>query len=232
MDAGIGHSVQLYRVLNWLEENWRRAAVITCGIIVVGIVVAYFLWQGKEQERKASHALSGLLARGDTVSAEALLQVADAQAGTQAGSRALLLAAGRLFADGKHAEAQAQFEKFLQSDPEPSLTAEARLGLAACKEALGDTQAAVAGYKAIADNPASGNVLPQARFALARLYSAQGEIELARSQYELLAAERGSSLASEAMARLNELPAAEPAISGGAATGGVTATNLIPTNEL
>ena len=217
MDAEIGHSDQLYRFLGWLEVNWRRAAAIAAVIVVVGVIVAYFLWQGEEKEKTASQALSSLLMDENTLSADSLLQFAESHAGTKAGARATLLAAGRLFTDGKYAEALAQFQRFLEAASVPSLAAEARFGVASCKEALGETEAAIAGYKSLTEDAGSDNVLPQARFALARLYSVQGQTELARTQYELLASERNSSLAGEAQARLGELPPA-PSIAAPAAT--------------
>jgi TolA-binding protein len=86
------------------------------------------------------------------------------------------------------------------------LTPKARFGVAACKEAQGQVDAAIDDYLAIVANPGSGNVIPQARFALAQLYLKQGQTDLARTQFEELATVPGSSLAGEARVRLSEMP--------------------------
>jgi len=211
MDAETQGSEQWFRFLAWLEDNWRRVAAVSLVVILVGVVIAFFVWQQGQKQRMASAALSALLASGEAVSPQALVDISEAHAGTAAAERAVLLAAGRYFTDGNYAAAQKLFEQYLAGDAEESLIAEARLGVAACLEAQGKTADALEAYKALAETPSSGNVIPQARFALAQLYARQGQTDLARTQYELLAREQGSSLAREAQLRLAELPPPAPA---------------------
>lgn len=206
MEADISQSEQWLRFLAWLEDNWRRAAAIASVVLGIGIVVAFVMWQGVEKERLASEALSFLMVANQAPTGDALLGFADKHNGTMAGTRALLLAAGAYFAQGKYGEAQSQFERFLAEQPAGPLTAQARFGVAACKEAQGQIDGAIGGYKSIVENPASGNVIPQARFALGRLYAEQGQPDLARTEFEELAQASGSSLAAEARSRLMELP--------------------------
>jgi TolA-binding protein len=206
MDAEISQSEQWLRVLAWLEDNWRRVAAVASVIIGVGIVVAFVIWQGAQKQRHASEALSLVLARPEAASSTALLGIAETHAGTQAAWRAQLLAAGALYREGRFQEAQAEFQKFLAEAPSGPLTSQARFGIAASREALGQVSEAISEYKSIVDNPASGVVIAQARFALGNLYVQQGQPELARAQYEELARVPGSSLAAEAQARLAELP--------------------------
>jgi TolA-binding protein len=205
MDAEISQSEQWLRFIAWLEDNWQRVALVGSVIIAIGIVVAYVIWQGEQKQKDASKSLSLLLVGREEPTGDALLSFAESNSGTAAGMRAQLLAAGALFTEGKYPEAQAQFENFLTKEPGP-LTPKARFGVAACKEAQGQVEAAIADYKAIVENPGSGNVIPQARFALARLYQQQGQVELARTQYEELSNAPGSSLSREARVRLQELP--------------------------
>jgi len=210
MDAESSHSDQALRLMAWLEVNWRRAAGMLAAIIVVGVVVAFFVWSGNEKERKASGALSSLLITTNAVPSAQLLAFAREQEGSGAAVRATLLAATALFNENRYQEAQAQFEAFLGMAPPDSLIPEARYGIASCKEAQGLVEAAIVDYQAIVENPASGNVVPQARFELGRLYQDQGKLDLARTQFELLARDRGSSLAAEAVMRLQTLPRPEP----------------------
>lgn len=228
MDSEIGHSEQLYRAFAWLEDNWQRAAAVAAGVIVIGVVVAFVIWQGGQKQIAASQSLSLLLSGGQEPTAESLQALAEQDQGTMAANRALLLAAGRLFADEKFQEAQAQFESFLNTPEAGSLAAQARFGIAASKEAQNLIEPAIADYKAIVDNPGSGHLIPQARFALAQLYTEQGNTELARIQYEFLAQAPGSSLASEAGARLAEMP---PVVSTSLSPAASLSTNSVSTNS-
>jgi predicted negative regulator of RcsB-dependent stress response len=206
MDAEISQSEQWLRFIAWLEDNWRRVAAIASVVIVVGIVVAYFLWSGAEKQRAAAGALSVLLVGTESPTGAALSGFAESNPDTAAAVRAELLAAVAMFTEGNFAEAQTLFENFLAEQGGGALIPKARFGVAACKEAQGQVAAAIGDYTAIVENPSSGNVIPQARFALARLYLEQGQIEMARTQYEELAAAQGSSLAGEARIRLAEMP--------------------------
>jgi TolA-binding protein len=206
MDAEISQSEQWLRFVAWLEDNWRRVAGIGSIAIGVGIVVAFFIWQGGEKQRTASEKLSLVLASPEPASSDALLIVANDHAGTEAGKRARLLAAAGFYKDGQYEKAQTEFERFLAGQPAESTIPEARLGVAACKEAQGQTDGAITDYLSIVGNPASGNVIAQARFALGNLYVQQGQPDLARVHYEELAKNPGSSLAAEAQARLVDLP--------------------------
>lgn len=206
MDAEISQSEQWLRLVAWLEDNWQRVAAIASVVIVVGVVVAFVIWQGGQKQQKAAQKLSLLLVGREAPSGEALLAFSDSNEGTAAGRRSLFLAAGALFTEGDYQEAQTQFERFQTEEGPGPLTPKVRFGIAACKEAQGQIDAAIADYKAILENPSSGGVIPQARFALARLYRLQGKTDLARNQYEELSTIQSSSLASEARILLTELP--------------------------
>jgi predicted negative regulator of RcsB-dependent stress response len=229
MDVEISQSEQWLRFVAWLEDNWRRLAAVSSVVIGIGIVVAFVLWRGAQEQRAASEELSLVLSAPEAVSAESLLTVAIEHGGTEAGRRALLLAAGAYYTEGRYDEALAKFQQFLSEQPAGPLTPQARLGIAACKEAQGQESEAIADYKAIVENPSSGVVVPQARFALANLYARQGQVDLARLQYQELANVRGSSLAAEAQARLNDLPPGAPASSSVAPVQppAITATNQL-----
>ncbi len=128
-----------------------------------------------------------------------------------AGARALLLAAGSLFADGKYPEAQAQFEKFTRQYHDSPFLGEALLGVAACLDAQGKTDAALTAYKDLVNRHSGENVVPQAKFALGRIYVAQNKPELARDEFaEVERQDRFGSLGNEAGMQIEELIAKYP----------------------
>src|SRR5262249_4304181 len=137
-------------------------------------------------------------------SANAYLKIASEYPKSSAAARAVLLAGGSLYVDGKYSEARAQFERFRREHSESPFIGEALLGIAACHEAEGKTDDAVRGYKDLVDHHATANVIPQAKFALARLYEAQNKPELARPYFEDLTRTEPpySSIGSEAGMRL------------------------------
>jgi len=200
----------------WFEANKRQTLWGAAGLAVVGLMVAYFVYHQNEAEVAASEALSNLAApqmagasRGE--SAEAYLKMVAAYPNSRAAARALLLAAGRLFEEGKYAEAKTQFERFTREYTDSPFRSQALLGIAACLDAQGKTSDATGAYKDLIDRYPADHVLPQARFALARLYEAQQKPGLARNLLEEV--ERNNpygSLGSEAGMRLEELKSKYP----------------------
>jgi tetratricopeptide (TPR) repeat protein len=202
----------------WFETNKKQALWGAGVVLAVGLVVAFVLYRRNENQVAASEALSsvpaqqrGSAAQGDL--AEAYLKVAAAYPNTRAGSRALLFAGTSLFVGGKYAEARTQFERFNREYTSSPFRGEALLGIAACLNAEGKTNEAVAAYKDVIDRRLSEYALPEARFALGCLYEAQHKPELARNMFEDV--ERNNpygSLGSEAGMRLEELKQKYPSL--------------------
>jgi len=202
----------------WFEAH-KKPTLWGAGVVVlVGLIVAFVLYRQDEAEVAASEALSNIAlpqmtggGRGDTP--DAFLKVAAAHAGSRAGARALLQAAGGFFVEGKYDEAKNQFERFNREYHDSSFRGEALLGIAACLDAQSKTNEAVTAYKELIDRRPTDYVLPQARFALGRLYEGQNKPELARNLFEEV--ERNSpygSLGSEAGIRLEELKLKYPSL--------------------
>ena len=215
-----------------MEANKKQALWGAGGILVVGVIVAFVLYQQNEAEVAASEALSnvsvplmtGTGSRSDM--AEAYLKVAATHPKSSAGARALLLAAGSFFVDGKYAEAQTQFERFRREHSDSPFVGEALLGIGACLDAEGKAREAITAYKDLIAHHPGDVVLPQAKFALARLYEAQNEPDQARNLYE--EAERTDpygSLGDEARMRLEELKTKYPKLLAPATP---TPTNVAP----
>jgi TolA-binding protein len=201
----------------WFEANKKQTLWAVGGILIVGLIVSYYVYHKDEAEIEASEALSNVSvpqlagAGKDADMAQAYLKVTATYPNSTAGARALLLAAANLFVQGKYAEAKTQFDRFTREHRDSPFLGEALLGIAACLDADGKSRDAMAAYKDIIDHHAGDNVVPQARFALGRLYEAQNEPEQARNMFEEV--ERTNpygSLGSEAGMRLEELKAKYP----------------------
>ncbi len=180
--------------------------------MLVGVIIAFLIYQQGEKEVAASEALSNVSvgqltgASRQADNAEAYLRVAAMYPKSSAGARAVLLAAGSLFTERKYAEAKTQFERFTHDYPDSPFMGEARLGVAACLDAEGNTADAVAAYKDLIDRHPTDVVVPQAKFALARLYEAQHKPEQARDLYEdVERSDPYGSFGNEAGMRVEEL---------------------------
>jgi predicted negative regulator of RcsB-dependent stress response len=201
-----------HKLWAWFEAN-RKQTVWGAGIVVaLGLIIAFVVWKQGANEVTASEALSNVSAPQTGApgarpeAAGAFLKVASEYPKSSAGARALLLAAGSLFVEGKFPEAKAQFERFTREHHDSPFMGQALLGIAACDDAEGKTNEAVTAYKNLVDHHSGESVIPQAKFALARLYEGQGKFEQARSLYEELNRnEPYGSLGSEAGIRLEEL---------------------------
>jgi TolA-binding protein len=117
-----------------------------------------------------------------------------------------------LFTSGKYADAQAQFQKFLDTYPDNSLTPQAALGIAASLDAQDKTDLAVSAYQNAAGQSSDVNVVASAKFALARLEEARGKLAEASKLYEEVARNyQNSSMGNEAGLRAMELKIKSPA---------------------
>ena len=217
----------------WFEANKKPALWGAAGVAVVGVIVAGYLYHKNETEIAASEAVSNValpqitgVGSGDM--ADMYLKVASTYPDTRGGARALLLAAGVLFVEGKYPDAKAQFERFTKDYSTSPLLSEALLGIASCVDAQGNAAEATAKYRDLIDHHPSEQVLPQARFALGRLYEAQNMFEQARNMYEEAArSDPYGALGSEAGMRLEELKLKHPNLAP-AVMPMLTSTNQAP----
>jgi tetratricopeptide (TPR) repeat protein len=205
----------------WFETHKRGVVRVALGVVVAALGIGLWNWWHGARELNANDALSKVTSHGfsgASESTEALLQVAARYPSTDAAGRAILLAGGKLFAEGKYPEARAQFERYLRDYRDGSFNTQALLGVATCLDAQNKTNEAIAAYRDIADHHATSNAALQARYALGRLYEEQGKFDLARDCYdEVNRADANGSIGSEAGMRLEELIAQHP--------------NLVATNQ-
>lgn len=218
----------------WFEANKKQVLWGAAILLIAGLIVSFFLYRQNETEAAASQAISQvsmpqLMGTGGAAStAEAYLKVAATYPKTRAGERAVLLAAGSLFGEGKYPEAKAQFERFRREHPGSAFVGEAMLGIGACLESQGQSREAMAAYKELVDRRPGDSALSQARFALGRLHEAQNEPEQARKFFEdVERTDAYGSLGDEARMRLEELKQKHPKLFAPAAPPPAT-TNTLP----
>jgi tetratricopeptide (TPR) repeat protein len=216
MESNVAQLPLGHKALAWFDAN-KRPVLWAAGIcLIVGVVVWFLLWQRGQKELAANNALSGITLAQMTGTArqespEAYLKVAADFPNSSAGARALLLAAGNLFTNGKFPESQALFERFTREYHGSPLLSEGLIGIAAALEAQAKNDQAVSAYKDLIARHPGESVIPQAKFSLARLYEAQNKPEMARDLYQDV--ERTSAfttLGNEAGMRMEELMAKYP----------------------
>ncbi len=192
MESTVGHVthpawwLQLYA---WADARKQQLLYGSVGVVVVGIAVSYYLYNRSQREVQAGEALSQAAVSAVNLATriekpEPFLKVASEFSGTSAGSQALLRAAAAFFAEGKYAEAQAQYEKFMRDHRESPLAGQAQFGVAACLDAQGKAADATDRYKSLIERRPNDTIITQAKLNLARLYEAQNKPEQAKALYE------------------------------------------------
>jgi TolA-binding protein len=202
----------LFKIWPWVEANLKRIA-FAAGVIVIAVFV--FLFNSYRQNEKEVVAGEALTQANMSVNGEqpvdAGLKIAAEYPGTVAGQRALLQGATVLFTSGKYADAQTEFQKFLDTYPDSFFMPQATLGVAASLDALGKTDLAVTAYQRAAGLTTDANVTVAAKFSLARIEETQGKLAEAAKLFGEISRTYGStSLGSEAAARAMALSARLP----------------------
>jgi predicted negative regulator of RcsB-dependent stress response len=209
-----------FKLWPWFEAN-RNRIIGGVGVIVVAAgLISYYSWQRDQKEMVAGKALTQVIRsipRNATTGQQAdlYLKISTDYQGTSAGQRALLQGAAMLFAAGRYADAQAQFQKFLDVHPGSFFAGQAALGVATSLDAQGKTDLAAGVYQRIINSYSDTVAVDSARFALAQINERQGKFAEAVNLYEAIVRYNpNGSLGSEAGLRLMELkmklPSASP----------------------
>ena len=217
MESDLTQSAVFLKLWAWGDKNRKQLLYGLIGLVLVGTVVAFWLAHAQQKQRDANVELSKVVSRlvtgpGGEASPDALLKVNSDYPDTDAGQRALLLAAGNLFTQGKYDVAMGEFQKFLKDYNSSPFAGEAALGIASCYDALGKTNDAASYYQGVVDKFATqNNVVAQAQLRLAELLVAQGKFREARTALEDLSRKaQGTTIGTEAAAALQALNAAHP----------------------
>lgn len=181
-----GTSEPQFDLLTWLEVNKKLLAGAAAAVVVAVIATMFVRYQREQTEVAADRALLAVTSSGTPEAAvpSAKFEVAAAHSGTRAAERARILAAGRLFAEGKPADARAQFEKFATDFPDSPLAGTAALGIASALDAENKAADAIAAYQRVIGTYGTESVASQARLAKARLHEAANQPELALALYD------------------------------------------------
>lgn len=188
------------KLWSWILENQKRLIQVGIAFAVLAVVAYAYASHQENREIEASEALSKAIpARlretpppGEL--AQSLLKIAADHSGTKAALHATLRAGSALFTDGKYAEAQTQFEKYLAADPGSPFAAQAAYGIAASLDAAGKGTEAAAKYEEVTKRYPTDGTAEESKLALANLYTLQNKPEMAYKLYdEILQTARGAS---------------------------------------
>lgn len=207
-------TITLYVLKLWpkIEANKNRIIIGAVAFVVLLILIFALSYQRSQREISAGEAFSQLLvtippSTAPATMADDYLKMAADYSGTMAAQRAELVAATDLFTAGRYADAQAGYQKFVNSHPGSPLISIAALGVAASEDAQGNPAAADA-YRSVIETYTSPGTSSAARFALAAIAERQGKILDAINYYQEVArAYPGTTLASQAGQRAAELSA-------------------------
>jgi TolA-binding protein len=206
-----------FHLVDWWDKNRQRVLWGAMAVALITLVLSFYIWQRDRREVRASEALSSVQVGAATPAA--MLQVNAEFRGTAAAARALLLAAGATYTEGRFADAQKLFDRFLAEHPDHASRPAALLGTAACLAAQGKLADAATKYQGLIQRYPNDATVAPAKSALARLYESQGQFAPAMSLYQDLGRTAGnSSFALESMIRLQNLLAAHPELAQAAAT--------------
>lgn len=209
------------KLLTWVEVN-RQRLLVALVVIVAAVATWYFL--GLARERSETAASGQLLALGTRTAetpppAADFLKLAEQAGRTRAGKHARLLAAERLFGEGRYAEAQAEFDRALAISPDGLLAPQAAFGIAASLDAQDKLTEAEAKYREITVRFPEDAVARGARLALARIFESKQQPGQAVKLYDELIREPQPGIYSmEARARRETLVREHPELDGTNAT--------------
>jgi len=201
----------IFKLWPKIEANWIRIALGGGVIVVAAMLISYYSWQRDQKEINAGKALTQFMMTAPrnvnaSQQADNFLKIAGDYQGTSAGQRALLQGAAMLFEAGRYADAQTQFQKFLDAHPDSLFAAQAALGVATSLDAQGKTDLAASAYQRVINTSSDVTVASSAKFALAQIDERQNKLTDALNLYEdIVRNNPNSSLASEAGLRTVEL---------------------------
>src|SRR4051812_40880837 len=201
----------------WFEVNKRRVLIGGGIALLVGLVVALFIYNESQKEIRASEALSEVRSSytpgqpSPPGLADAYFKIAKDYSGTKAGARAALMGASALFTDGNYAAAQQKFEQYIKDYPESPWLAQAHFGIAACFDAQKKYSEAASKYEELRRRYPNDAVADETKLALGRVYEAQNKPGEAYKVYEeLVKANQYGGIGSEAGIRIADLEEKHP----------------------
>ncbi len=188
------------RIQEFIQRN--KASIIAVCILVIasaGVIAARQI----QKDNKTAEADAALAA---AQTPEALENISQTYADTEAGLFASLVIADRYYQQGAWVKAAQAFQRIVDHHTDSPLAPSARIGLAAILESTGKMDEAVKAYKSVARDYPSSFQAPQSQFSAARVLETQGKLQDARQAYEeLITSFPSSAWKSEADERVNKL---------------------------
>jgi predicted negative regulator of RcsB-dependent stress response len=213
------HGGDLYALVAWADKNRKQLTWTVGAVLIAGALVGLYFMHKQSRETRANEAFCALKlpvpGQGTSTAADAaqFAQVADEYPETSGGARAMMEAAGIYFEAGEFEKARVMFQRLLAEHSDFPLASEAAAGVAASLEAQGKLAEATARYEEIVHRGTPDSTWPQARSALARLYTEQNHPDRAFEIYkEMLNARSGDSWTMEAQVEARELLEKYPAL--------------------
>ncbi len=189
-ESGKTPTVDWVKILGWLDVNKKRVATWAVGTVVVVVVIIAIFYHESQKEVRASRALSDVVLPLSPSkppppgTVEALLKIEKDYPGTKAAARAMLEAAGVLFAEGQYDESQRLFVRFEKQYPESVWLPQALLGYAATLTAQNKNTEALAEYEKLRKRYPTDAIADEVKLGLARLYEKQNKPEEALALYQ------------------------------------------------
>ena len=199
-----------------IEANWIRIAAGGGVVVVIATLISFYSWQRDQKEITAGKALTQSVMfapRNDAGNQQAdlLLKIAGDFQSTSAGQRALLQGAAMLFEAGRYADAQTQFQKFLDIHPDGFFAAQAALGVATSLDAQDKTDLAAGAYQKVINISSDVAAANTAKFALAQIDERQNKLSDAMNLYDdIVRNNPNSEAAQRAMELKMKLPSTPP----------------------
>ncbi|HLZ54181.1 MAG TPA: tetratricopeptide repeat protein [Verrucomicrobiae bacterium] len=209
-------TLYFFKAWSWAESNAKRIAVGAAIAAIAAVLICYYFWQQNQTEITAGESLTQLVVSTPPNSdpsqlAAGYLKIAADYPGSRAGDRALVLGAAALFTTGQYAQAQAQFQKYLDTRPGGAFSAQAALGVATSLDAQGKTDPAFQAYQRVISAFPDANVVDAAKFALAKIDEQRGKVMDAEKLYQDVVRDNPNNLlGSEAAFRAMQLRAKSP----------------------
>lgn len=211
MQAQDTATAYFFKTWSWVEANLKQVLLGIGVVIVIVVLTSYYFWRQNQTEIDAGQALTQMLVSISSSSdagqvANAYLKVAADYPGTQSGGRALMLGATMLFESGKFPEAQAEYQRYLDTYHDGPFGAPATLGIAVCLEAQGKTEAAANAYQRVINGYSDSYAVSSAKFALGKIDEQQGKLVEAENFFQQVArANPNTAMGSEAGFRAYQL---------------------------
>jgi tetratricopeptide (TPR) repeat protein len=237
MEADVSSTTWFFDLIAWVHARRKHVMLGAVAVVGLGLIAGLIIYQVTQREVRASKALSDVRVPPSPTGAlppglaDAYLKVAKDHAGTEAAARAILQAAGTLFAEGNYREAQTQFERVTKEYPTSAWQAQALLGVAASLQAQRQYPEALIRYEELRRRYASAPVMDEAKLNMGRIYEAQGKHAEAWKLYDELAkASPYTGFGSEAGVRKSDLEEKYPELAQTNAPPPVVTPTLVATN--